>query len=559
MKKRTMVLFLVILLVVGFASVSTSLFLNGIIGISSDESDFNIIFTSAKLNNQKRNDFIDETKKVINFETNKLSTVDEEAILDYEVTNTSRLYDGEVVISCEVPDNEYVNIQYEPKSMSIEAGKTKSGRITARLIKASVEDQSISIKCTLNANAIERDTLGGEYVLREGGTLMAANYDEETGDTVGAFWDYKNAITKVVFEDELNPHETSEDLIFDVSENQDKSVMAYLVGLSEEEQQEQLENLIQSESGMTLDEFKKYYMEQEGISEEEFDSLLEELQNEIFSYELYIQANGPIYANENSSRLFENFYRASSIENLNLLDTSNVTNMSRMFSGQYDAGYSLLTSLDLSNFDTSNVTDMSRMFSACASLKNLDLSNFDTSSVTDMSYMFLHCSGLTNLDLSNFDTSNVINMSDIFSECTNIQNLNLSNFNTTNVTDMSGMFFSCHSLISLDLSSFNTTNVTSMGGMFSYCDSLISLDLSNFNTINVTNMYQMFICASSLNIIDLSNFNFGSTKNMVGMFASCDSNAIVKVKDEVAQKKILDLYFLDRPSAWTTDNIIIAS
>ena len=127
---------LVLLLAIGFATVSSTLLLNGVIGISSNQDDFNIIFTSAKLNNRKRNDFIDqETKQTINFETDKLTTIEEEAVLDYEVTNTSRLYDGEVEIDCIVPDNEYVVVDYQPRSMTVEAGKKDTGRITAKLIK----------------------------------------------------------------------------------------------------------------------------------------------------------------------------------------------------------------------------------------------------------------------------------------------------------------------------------------------------------------------------------------------------------------------------------------
>ena len=47
-----------------------------------------------------------------------------------------------------------------------------------------------------------------------------------------------------------------------------------------------------------------------------------------------------------------------------------------------------MTSIDLSVLDTSEVTNMSNMFSACISLTSLDVSNFDTSKVIDMSDMF---------------------------------------------------------------------------------------------------------------------------------------------------------------------------
>ena len=94
---------------------------------------------------------------------------------------------------------------------------------------------------------------------------------------------------------------------------------------------------------------------------------------------------------------------------ISTIDTSNVTNMSNMFTS-----CSNLTSLDLSIFDTNNVINMSYMFSACSSLTSLDLSSFNTSSVTNMSSMFRNCSKLTNLNISNFDFTKVISYSNIF-------------------------------------------------------------------------------------------------------------------------------------------------
>ncbi len=76
------------------------------------------------------------------------------------------------------------------------------------------------------------------------------------------------------------------------------------------------------------------------------------------------------------------------IENL---DTSNVTNMDRMFCGFGDNVDNL--SLDLSGFDTSNVTSMSGMFEDIGFSSNtfsLNLSGWDTSKVENMTDMFLN-------------------------------------------------------------------------------------------------------------------------------------------------------------------------
>ncbi len=247
-------------------------------------------------------------------------------------------------------------------------------------------------------------------------------------------------------------------------------------------------------------------------------------------YNLYIVSEAPIFAPSNCSGIFV-FYGFANNNGTNLIsinfnnnfNTSNVTDMSNMFS---ECKY--LTSLDLSSFNTSKVKYMgggntSGMFRGCSSLTNLYISNFDTSKVIDMGGMFNSCSSLTNLDLSNFNTSKVTNMSGMFWYCSSLTSLDISSFNTANVGSMSYMFWECSSLTSLDISSFNTSKVYNMDRMFSECKSLTSLGISSFNTANVTNMHEMFSLCSSLINLDLSSFNTANVTNMGGMFYRCSS------------------------------------
>lgn len=77
-------------------------------------------------------------------------------------------------------------------------------------------------------------------------------------------------------------------------------------------------------------------------------------------YDLYIQADGIIYPNQDASYYFYNMTYLDEIHNIEGLDTSNVKNMSYMF---YNTGYnSTEFKLDISKFDTSNVANMSYMF-----------------------------------------------------------------------------------------------------------------------------------------------------------------------------------------------------
>ena len=217
--------------------------------------------------------------------------------------------------------------------------------------------------------------------------------------------------------------------------------------------------------------------------------------------DLYIQGDGEIYTNYDSSNMFSRFTSVKEIRNIEVLDTSKTTNMSHMFESMRN-----LRSLNLSGFNTRNVTDMSYMFFETGADYNsftLDLgNNFDTNKVINMSNMFSgtgYASTVFTLDLGDkFDTSNVIDMSNMFNS-TGLKNtaftLDLGNrFNTSKVTNMSLMFnYTGHdsTVFTLDLGDkFDTSNVTDMSYMFSftgYKTESFKLDCSTWNVDKVTN------------------------------------------------------------------------
>ena len=239
---------------------------------------------------------------------------------------------------------------------------------------------------------------------------------------------------------------------------------------------------------------------------------------------------------------FCNLRALTTIEGLENLNTSAVTNMRNMFSGCSSltelnlsnfstsavtdmgfmfSGCSFLTELNLSNFNTSKVESMSYMFRGCSDLTELNLSNFSTSAVTDMGSMFYGCSGLTSLNVSNFNTSAVMSMDRMFEGCSGLKELNVSNFNTSAVIGMDYMFKGCSGLTELNLSNFNTSKVEFMSEMFSDCSGLTSLNVSNFNTSAVRSMWRMFSGCSSLTELNVSNFNTSAVRDMSEMFRGC--------------------------------------
>ena len=196
--------------------------------------------------------------------------------------------------------------------------------------------------------------------------------------------------------------------------------------------------------------------------------------NDNTKYDLYIGAPAGVIANENSSYLFWYFRAVVSIEFNDNFDTRNVTNMQSMFSNCHN-----IVTLDLSNFDTGNVTNMNAMFGANISISYMKLQNlilsdrFNTSNVMDMSWMFTGCGDLQIVDLSSFDTSNVIYMNNMFGECPSLENIiGLEGFDTSKVTNFYAMFWNCKSMTNLNLCSFSTESATDMGGMFAGTNSL---------------------------------------------------------------------------------------
>ncbi len=142
-------------------------------------------------------------------------------------------------------------------------------------------------------------------------------------------------------------------------------------------------------------------------------------------YDLYIQGDGHLYANEDSKYLFANLRGVDQINGLDNIDLSRVTNMESMFN--YTGYNSTSFTLDLgNNFDTSSVTDMSWMFFNTGYANNnftLDLSIFDFSNITSYTNVFFGWKTtqkiyvkyandqnwiITNSGNSNLTTSNVL-------------------------------------------------------------------------------------------------------------------------------------------------------
>ena len=170
MKKRNVII-LVVMLIVGFASVTSTLVINGNLNIGYNE-DFSssVVYTRAETEDGTAE--INQDEKNITFETKKLENVSETATLEFDVTNKSRNYNASVTINCGLTEefksySEYVRIDTNLESpFELVSGSTKTGQVTVEMIKAFNEElnKEIIFECKLVAIPEERETLGDEYV-----------------------------------------------------------------------------------------------------------------------------------------------------------------------------------------------------------------------------------------------------------------------------------------------------------------------------------------------------------------------------------------------------------
>ena len=166
MKKKSMLIVAILLMSIGFASISTTLILNGNAKVSENNEDFSVIFTAASIDgNDVYTTAVDDTKKIITFTTSELKTLNQTSILAYEVTNNSSNYDANVIVTC-VPKEgttaKYTSIKnkLENDATEVKAKSSVNGTLTITLDKVAIESVTEEYTCKLEFDAVERDTLG---------------------------------------------------------------------------------------------------------------------------------------------------------------------------------------------------------------------------------------------------------------------------------------------------------------------------------------------------------------------------------------------------------------
>lgn len=188
-KTKKSIVVLVLLMVIGFAAVTTTLTINGVIRLGANQENFknNLIFSKAELTYSDTNKTvaegevtIREDKKGINFNTQELKNIGENVTLTYDVTNNSQYRAEFKGITCTVTNaegtdvteavnnnTEYITLEYT-KNKDAEGNNAKisanGGVLTGKTLKVTLRKSYVgtetttitnySVNCTINASGL---------------------------------------------------------------------------------------------------------------------------------------------------------------------------------------------------------------------------------------------------------------------------------------------------------------------------------------------------------------------------------------------------------------------
>ncbi len=163
MRKKSVIYFFVIALVVGFAGIATNLVINSSLNVGYNDTFLDdVVFIKTKTEGTAS---ISEDGKTITYDAKKISAINEETILTFWVKNKNTQYDAAVTINCGLNEasstlNNLVNISVSPSSFTLESNEIMSGELKVILNGVLTEETTGTFTCELAATPSERDEPG---------------------------------------------------------------------------------------------------------------------------------------------------------------------------------------------------------------------------------------------------------------------------------------------------------------------------------------------------------------------------------------------------------------
>ena len=163
MRRKSLLILSIILLVIGFASVATNLIINNTLNIGYNNTFLDdVVFIKTKTEGTAS---ISEDGKTITYDAKKISAVNEETNLTFWVKNKNTQYDADVTINCSINDNssnlaDLVDVTIEPDKFTLVSNEVKTGEVKVKLKSVVTEEKSGTFTCELIATPVEREEAG---------------------------------------------------------------------------------------------------------------------------------------------------------------------------------------------------------------------------------------------------------------------------------------------------------------------------------------------------------------------------------------------------------------
>lgn len=126
--------------------------INGTIDINISCNKFDVGVSNFKVDGEAKD--VSVNKRNINFVTGDLKNVGDVSILEYDLTNKSKVYDANISMECYKEGNKSENFSIEDITPQIiKTGETKKGYIKVTLLKESLTDSNENFYCTMDVKA----------------------------------------------------------------------------------------------------------------------------------------------------------------------------------------------------------------------------------------------------------------------------------------------------------------------------------------------------------------------------------------------------------------------
>lgn len=213
-KVKYLIPVVILFLTIGFASVNSSLSMNGDTIVNSDIDDFNVYFSNVLVNGERDLSIVQSSTQ-LDFST-ILEDLGNTYVIEYEITNGSSAFDANVSINCS-DSNEYLEVSNDFDSEEpIETKQSRVGTLTLKKIKVNAgEIINNRVSCSILAEPIERNSTDSSDAPDEFKTIMfsidGTSYEAIKGMSFDEWsrsvYNIDNKVlvrnTKVYYEDEI--------------------------------------------------------------------------------------------------------------------------------------------------------------------------------------------------------------------------------------------------------------------------------------------------------------------------------------------------------------------